>query len=113
MSSTYPVFNNNYTWTYLKVMHGHHLAVSFSFFFLPLTLFEAIFEKLAYCQSWSGHRHRKGHPRRAWKVECVFLFLLFFFGGGHHRNFFGAIKYTSCSACFVIYMHKRCLTFLY
>ena len=73
-------------------------------------LFEAIFEKLAYCQSSSGHWDRKGHPRRAWEVECVFLFIL---GGGHHRNFFWAIKYISCSACFVIYMPKRCLIFLY
>src|SRR4029434_3082288 len=26
-----------HTWTYLKEMHGHHLAGSFSFFWLPLT----------------------------------------------------------------------------
>src|SRR4029434_685537 len=35
--STFPVINNDYTWTYLKVMHGHHLAVSLSFFCLRLT----------------------------------------------------------------------------
>ena len=95
------------------VIVSQFLSISF---FCPWLLlsFWGHFRKvhLAYCQSSSGHWDRKGH--HVYGTHSLGIWVcIFFWGGGHHRNFFWTIKYISCSACFVIYMPKRCLIFLY
>ena len=50
------------------------------------------------------------------KLQIAFPFEFYYIYasiGGTIVTFFGAIKYISCSACFVICMAKRCLIFLY
>ena len=53
-----------------------------------------------------------GHFRQGNHRELGMLHV-YLWGGGTIVTFFWAIKYISCSACFVICMAKRCFIFLY
>ena len=63
------------TWKWCTGIISQFLSLSFVCPWLLLS-FLGHFRKvdLAYCQSSSGHWDRKGHPRRAWEVECVTFF---------------------------------------